>query len=257
MRGAKFADTPLLLKVKSGRGCKRAVALITELMSKLNIARIEREAQDFRMPYEDTEALLARGLVKLIPTKEEEALSVAASDETAENAPAQEVCEYAVGDTIELASIDFNDAEFSQSVTAAMVDKFGITLHAVVVERKAFVGRTYLRLSVLDMPRAMRKRLRVRPKNFIFLGEQTLVGIAVPYTREEYAALPASKKKTVLEYATRMRAYSIVREQLAMLRILKTDDIKMVEKFKKLEARLAWLAGELPLEARWRALIKD
>ena len=63
---AKSADTPLLLKIKSERACKRAVALIAEMMQRLEVARIEREPEDYRMPYEDTEALIERGLVKRI-----------------------------------------------------------------------------------------------------------------------------------------------------------------------------------------------
>ena len=64
--GKKSADTPLLLKIKSERACKRAVALIAEMMQRLEVARIEREPEDYRLPYEDTEALIERGLVKRI-----------------------------------------------------------------------------------------------------------------------------------------------------------------------------------------------
>ena len=238
------------------------------------------------MPFEDTAALLARGLVKLIPSKAGDVLAAQPSyDETVqplEEEPqpilvesAETVLEnaveavdeaalafeapreYEIGDSVDLTLIDFNDAEFSHDVTAAMIDKFGITLHAVVTEKKVLVARTCLRLTITDMPKAMRKCLRVRPKSFVFLGEQVPVGITVPYTRKGYAALSAREKKQVLQYATRMRDYDVTRGQLAVLRVLKSDDVKMIDKFKKLEARLAWQAGELPSEPHWRALVKE
>ncbi|MBQ8719493.1 MAG: hypothetical protein IJY65_00490 [Clostridia bacterium] len=59
-------DTPLLLKVKSERGRNHALELIGIMMEKMGLVRIEREAEDYRMPYEDNDALIERGLIKLI-----------------------------------------------------------------------------------------------------------------------------------------------------------------------------------------------
>lgn len=63
----KFADVPLLMKIKSGRALKYTLELIGEMMSELGIPRNkEYSAVDYRAPYESTEQLAARGLVKVI-----------------------------------------------------------------------------------------------------------------------------------------------------------------------------------------------
>ena len=59
-------DTPLLLKVKSERGRNHALELIGIMMEKFGLTKVEREAEDYRMPYEDNDALVERGLIKLI-----------------------------------------------------------------------------------------------------------------------------------------------------------------------------------------------
>ncbi len=66
----KFADVPMLLKVKSDRGLKYALELIDELMRTYDISALESAPDtDYAMPYESTEALAARGLVKIILPK--------------------------------------------------------------------------------------------------------------------------------------------------------------------------------------------
>ena len=107
------------------------------------------------------------------------------------------------------------------------------------------------------MSKELRKRMRVSPKNFVFRDEKSAIGIPVPYTRREYAALAAGTKKQVLLFAARVRTYDIIRAQLAVMRILTIADISMVDKLQKLEARLALQRETLPSSSRWRALIKE
>ena len=59
----------MMLKVKSARGLKSALELIDEMMSKLGIEKGKASELDFHMPYETTEALAARDLVKVILPK--------------------------------------------------------------------------------------------------------------------------------------------------------------------------------------------
>ena len=61
-----FAEVPLLMKIKSERGVNHALELIAAVMEKNSIARIEREDEDFRLPYETTEALIEKGLIKVL-----------------------------------------------------------------------------------------------------------------------------------------------------------------------------------------------
>ncbi len=62
----KLDKVPMMLKVKSERGLKYAFELIEEMMNKLGIEKTEEPKNDYRMPYETTEELAARGLVKII-----------------------------------------------------------------------------------------------------------------------------------------------------------------------------------------------
>ena len=64
-------DCPILVKIKSERKLKHATELISMLMAELELVREEREPVDYHMPYEDTDALIERGLIKLILPKGE------------------------------------------------------------------------------------------------------------------------------------------------------------------------------------------
>lgn len=62
----KLDKVPMLLKVKSERGLKYALELIEEMMNKLEMEKFDAPEVDYHMPYETTEALAARDLVKII-----------------------------------------------------------------------------------------------------------------------------------------------------------------------------------------------
>ena len=64
-------DCPVLLKIKSERKKKYALELIAQLMANEGLVRVEREAEDYHLPYEDNEALIERGLIKVILPKGE------------------------------------------------------------------------------------------------------------------------------------------------------------------------------------------
>ena len=64
-------DCPTLIKIKSPRRLKQSLELIEVLMNKLGIPSTERAAEDYRLPYEETEALIERGLIKVILPKGE------------------------------------------------------------------------------------------------------------------------------------------------------------------------------------------
>ena len=62
----KFEKTPMLMKVKSDRALKYVLELIAEMMKTLEIPEGKPQNADYHMPYETTEALASRGLVKVI-----------------------------------------------------------------------------------------------------------------------------------------------------------------------------------------------
>lgn len=62
----KFAKVPMMMKVRSARALKYTLELIDELMAKYEIEKGEVPTVDYRMPYETTEELAKKGLVKVI-----------------------------------------------------------------------------------------------------------------------------------------------------------------------------------------------
>ena len=62
----KFEKVPMMLKVRSERALKYTIELIEEMMRILDIPETEAANVDYHMPYETTEALAKRGLVKVI-----------------------------------------------------------------------------------------------------------------------------------------------------------------------------------------------
>ena len=62
----KFNKVPMLMKIRSDRALKYTLELIDEMMRMLEIEAIDSANNDYHMPYETTEALAKRGLVKVI-----------------------------------------------------------------------------------------------------------------------------------------------------------------------------------------------
>ena len=62
----KYAKVPMMMKVRSDRALKYTLELIDEMMKKLEIPQLEIPTVDYSMPYETTESLARRGLVKVI-----------------------------------------------------------------------------------------------------------------------------------------------------------------------------------------------
>jgi len=62
----KLDKVPMMLKVKSDRSLKYAIELIDEVMKKNAIEQGELPTEDYHMPYEATETLVDRDLVKVI-----------------------------------------------------------------------------------------------------------------------------------------------------------------------------------------------
>ena len=62
--GKKFSAVSCLIKVKSSRKLKYTLELIDIMASKLGLTAIEREKEDFAPPFESTETLIEKGLIK-------------------------------------------------------------------------------------------------------------------------------------------------------------------------------------------------
>ena len=66
----KLDQVPMMLKIRSARALGYAVELIEELMAQLGIEKLAKPKEvDYHMPYETTEALVERELIKVILPK--------------------------------------------------------------------------------------------------------------------------------------------------------------------------------------------
>ncbi len=78
----KNEETPMLMKVSGPIKLRRALELIDILMGKAGVVALANYvAQDFRMPYETTEALIERGLIKDLGEMAEEAEEVVETED--------------------------------------------------------------------------------------------------------------------------------------------------------------------------------
>ncbi len=62
----KYPETPMQLKIKGSQGMRYAQELITLLMEKHSLLLVAHAMDDFRMPYEDDQALIEKGLIKVV-----------------------------------------------------------------------------------------------------------------------------------------------------------------------------------------------
>jgi hypothetical protein len=61
----KYKEVPLAIKLKTPRSVKHSSELIADMMAKLGFVRIEREEENFYMPYEENASLIERDLIKV------------------------------------------------------------------------------------------------------------------------------------------------------------------------------------------------
>ncbi len=89
--GQKFAQTPCLFKVNGMRRAQYARDLIKDACEQAGLVWGEAMQEDFRYPFEDTEALIARGLIKDMTCDETPAEAAPVEAVPAEAAPVEAV----------------------------------------------------------------------------------------------------------------------------------------------------------------------
>ena len=68
VEGQKYEETPALFKITSERKAKYAIELVAVIAEKFGLQKgKEDKNDDYRLPYETTEALLEKGLIKEVP----------------------------------------------------------------------------------------------------------------------------------------------------------------------------------------------
>ncbi len=64
----KKADTPMLVKIRGSLGLLHAGQLLAKVAEKYDLTAVERVAEEYAMPYETDEALVEKGLIKIVYT---------------------------------------------------------------------------------------------------------------------------------------------------------------------------------------------
>lgn len=91
-RYASCADSPCMYRLKNAWRARYAVDLIAAWMSSRDVPRTERKAEEYDLSYESTEALIEKGLIKVIQSTPTESISKeAAATEIPERVDAGEV----------------------------------------------------------------------------------------------------------------------------------------------------------------------
>jgi len=99
-----FEDVPMLVRIKSNLGLKKAKELVDILMAKLEIVTDAKfSAVDYvaENPYEDTPTLIGKGLIKVLQADENDVKVAPAIEEVVEEAPAEEVVEEVIEEVAE------------------------------------------------------------------------------------------------------------------------------------------------------------
>ncbi len=117
-----YADTPCMYRLKNERRARYAAELVSAVMGAWGTERAERAAEDYYQPYETTEALIEKGLIKVVAVKsgvqvaEEEVAAENIYGENFEEVAAAEVFgEQPVAD-IEAAAVEVPEEETKEEV---------------------------------------------------------------------------------------------------------------------------------------------
>ena len=334
-------DTPLLLKVKSERGRNHALELIGIMMERFGFERFDRAPEDYRMPYEDNEALIDEGLIKLIlpqgvtledgvatvsadvgamlaavtpaeqaaevtdtaadveqePTEVEAVEEVAleategeaavieptveeVADEAVE-APAIEAVEadeelaYVAVEAFAIEAVDAGEELADEAVEAPAVEEVEadeeladaveeaadgeideIAAIEKVASRQDLADDTVI-MALYNIMAIRRKSTVGARDEFVFSDSTPSAdAILVPYTREQYLALPRKKKKNVLMNVKRMISYRKTRALLDVLTSMSSDNPRIAERIERLSARLSEEARFLPTSPLWEACVQ-
>jgi hypothetical protein len=250
----------MLIKVKSERGRNHAIELISILMDKLGIARIEREAEDFRLPFEETDALIERGLIKVssttgeaigedskvVPTDVEDLLKDKRRSVEEELKEVIETLEATGEDEVVITAEDDAAAE-------ALIDAIDVIEAAYSSDGHR---RRVIVVSATGTPIVRRKTESDEPDFTFTDANSDGRALVIPYTRAEYLALPRKKKKSVLTSIKALLAYSSTARLLAALESLENRGERINERIEKLRARLSEKRKSLPTSPVWEEAVK-
>ena len=287
---------PTLLKIKSERKKKYAIELISSLMENLGLAKIEREYEDYRLAYEDNDALIERGLIKIllpkgeiidentvmvkadlselelkkptVPSDEEEVTSVTDEPSDSDDSDVAEQLTEDAKDVEHKISEEAEDLkellneEFEEQLTEKEINLIVDGGISEIEEMKDIIAvaateKTSIRLDPFATPLVFRKERAPSRPAYVFSGEGDANSVfTIPYTRKQYLALPRKKKKSVLMNVNAILRYNSTLKLLERLRSLKSDNPRIRERIEILENRLKSERRFLPSAILWADAVK-
>ena len=223
----------VLLKVKSERKKKYALELIAMLMEGLGLTRIEREAEDYRMPYEDNEALIAKGLIKVILPKgevlDESAIAVKADlsdlqaravQETEAEAQAEvevqtdTVCDFSVSDIENEAFLAQRVRELVDNSTESGIVEFTVEGLLGILITLPYKGAQLCGMSQKKRARTVRRMCALVAYAAISEAEQRLFDLGTERSDKRLKALK-KRRKAELKAVPRAKAWSMAIKRVA------------------------------------------
>ena len=176
------------------------------------------------------------------------------SDELAlpENEPADDISvEESAGDEMPIIS----DSTMEKALER-MIDK-------MISKEDENDDEQYLVLNVNGAPCIIKKKASSdKSRDFAYAdssnegAEASEGAVVIPYTREQYLALPRKKKKSVLMNVKKMIAYRNTRTLLELLESMHTDNPRILERMQRLEEKLAEESRFLPNTPLWEESVK-
>ena len=250
-------DHPTLIKIKGERKKKHAIELIAMLMEKNGIVRIERESEDYRLPYEETEALIERKLIKIILPKGE------VLDENAELVKAdlsglrfmrkaEEETPEPEKESIPITEEIFEQAaEPDETIQISELEnkrKFKATIDKIAEDLVSKTGKVVLAVAVDSEAGEISDTL-----GFIFKEADSSDSLVViPYTKEQYFALSRRKIKSANEALKSLMRYGALKLTIDYLHL---HGVKG-KRVRRLEARLRNETKLLPAASLWSDAVK-
>jgi hypothetical protein len=228
----------------------------------------EDEAPQYAEVYEDAESVY----------EDADQTSAAADDATdredpteAGDMPADEVADESVSDELALPenepaddiSVEENAGDEMPIISDSTMEKaLERMIDKMISKEDENDDEQYLVLNVNGAPCIIKKKASSdKSRDFAYAdsnegAEASEGAVVIPYTREQYLALPRKKKKSVLMNVKKMIAYRNTRTLLELLESMHTDNPRILERMQRLEEKLAEESRFLPNTPLWEESVK-
>jgi predicted transport protein len=255
-------EYPMLIKIRSQRSLKYAVELIARLMEILGADRLEREYEDYHLEYREDKDLIEMGLVKVVLpagviVNENTLIMKADIKDVIGNDSVEGRKDVAVEEPEVVEEGALEDKSLEEPTEADSVED-----HTLVALVDNIINDNRAGEYTITGSGSSSRIVRVKsePKQSFAYADGDVGGderaVVIPYTREQYLALPRKKKKSVLMNVKKMISYRDTLSALELLKSRNSDNPRIQERVKILEARAEEEAKALPKAELWAASVQ-